>query len=136
MTKISTIVSFDSLLKDLHPRPSDRIKQWVIDERTRREWIAKTCPRIDVAEHRDNTDYDCRNMTCPLWYDALKHDCCSVCTDAAEATRDRADIAAWCSEYEQQPKICEDRMQLSDEIAPNLCAITNHPFYETIRSKR
>lgn len=128
---VSDLVSFDSLMKDLHPLPGTRIKQWVVDERREHAWERQTCPHVDIPGHDDNTDILCRNSGGAPWA-RLDHDCCSLCGDTMEATAGREDIASWRAERDARPPVCADRSLLSDQIEPEW-KLEPHPVFKMLR---
>lgn len=125
----------NDLLKDMYPRPGDRIKQWVVDERREDKWERETCPKVVVSSHRDNTDAECRNAGAMPWTWLEGHDCCYTCNDLAESLKSREDIAAWLAEKAARPPIEQDRTKFSDEIAEDIAARA-HPFYAFTKGNR
>lgn len=116
-------VSFDALLRDLHPLPGQRVRQWVVDTRKREEWKRATAPRIHVSDHMDNTGIECRNGgSVPVY--ALEHDCCGHCNDVYAVAAGNPEVAEWLAELAKRPPVCEDRTKYSDEIEPNWFATT------------
>jgi hypothetical protein len=109
------LVSFDEMIRDHCPRPGDRIKQYVVDGRRESRWERETCPSIHIDEHMDNTGLECRNYGPTRWTD-LSHDCCDVCCEMQESTKDQSDVETWLAERAQRPPVCSDRSLLSDVI--------------------
>ena len=110
-----TMRSFDQTLRDMFPRPGERIKQYVVDLRARDEWEDKTCPRFQVDAHDDNTGTECRNRDDTQWRH-LAHDCCSVCDELHEKHSRSAQVIAWHATQTDLPPIEADRTKLSDQV--------------------
>lgn len=123
--------SMDAVFKDLYPRPGERIKQWVVDLRKEEEWIRATCPKVDIADHDDNTGAWCSNSGRSSWYDMLHHNCCTTCNDMAWSTKMRVDITAWRVELSARPPCCTDRSVLSDEVAEDM-SLAENPLYKLV----
>lgn len=111
-----TVNGADRYWRDLHPRPGERIKQYVVDLRKEREWALGTCPRIEVAEHADNSGATCRNVGSARWID-LDVDGCSTCSNLCNSQRYRSDIAVWRVQADERFGETSDRTALSDEVA-------------------
>lgn len=109
------VSSYDDMMRDLHPIPGTRLKQYVVDMRRDQAWTRATCPRVDVPAHDDNTGLRCRNRLSVIW-DALDHDACGVCNDLMDVTRQREDVAAWRVERAARPAPCADRTAISDQV--------------------
>ena len=118
------ISSLNETMKDVYPRPGTRIKQWVVDARREQQWERDTCPRIVMNDHEDNTGAPCRNCYGSVPWTYLDHDCCQICGDEHERIRMRPDVQAWLTERAARPAIEPDHSKLSDEIEPDLCALT------------
>lgn len=58
-------------------------------------WEAATCPRVEIAEHNDNTGARCRHSGGAPWAHLDDHDACMLCNDRAAATALRADVLDW-----------------------------------------
>lgn len=129
---MSVLVSMSALFKDMYPRPGDRLKQWVVDQRREAKWERETCPRVSIAEHKDNTDAWCRNAGLTPWT-FLSHDCCSTCCDLHEATESRADVQAWLAEKAKRPPVEQDRAKLSDEVEPEFGPPGSHALFRRQR---
>lgn len=106
-------------MRDLSPRPGERLKQWVVELHREVTWEHLTCPRVFVAQHADNTGARCRNIDATPWT-YLNHDCCDTCSDLHDATAVRPDVEAWRTlRSERPPRACDDREALSDEVQPD-----------------
>jgi hypothetical protein len=123
----ATIVSIDSLLKDMYPLPGQRIKQWVVDQRREDDWECETCPKIDIVSHEDNTGTTCRNVG-PLPWTFLDHDCCYTCGELHEATRTLAVVQEWLAEKAKRPPIEQDRAKFSEEVQADFGPVACHPL--------
>lgn len=113
-----TVTSMDATLKDLYAEPGARLKQWVVDTRRHDAWQRKTCPRLFMPPHDDNTGMPCCDGGLKaLWRDLARHDCCYHCNDRAEGVKDEPRIVAWVAEDAiRNAEITKDRSILSDEI--------------------
>lgn len=120
------LVSWDSMLKDYYPRPGERIKQYVVDQRRLDQWVSRTSPRFIIEAHDDNCGSQCRNFGPTRYMDLRIHDCCNVCNDLAGAMASSPEVIAWQEELKKQPQPCDDRTKLSNEIAPSL-SLRKHP---------
>lgn len=123
-----TIEAFDATLKDMYPRPGDRIKQWVVDLRGEQKWESETCPKFDVADHKDNTGARCRNSGELVPWTYLEHDCCDGCCNMHEYVRESPSVQTWLTEKANRPPIEQDRTKLSNEIAPDP-SFTLNPWF-------
>lgn len=113
----SCISSWLWYLKDFYPLPGARIKQYVLNHRAERAWELETCPKIDIAGHRDNYGDGCRNTGGAPWCDLNDHDCCADCNDMAIHTRHRPDVVEWLKlkSARPDPEACGKEL-LSDEV--------------------
>lgn len=134
MSATMNVTAFDAVMRDVYPRPGERIKQWVVDTGREQAWERETCPIVTVPDHRDNTGAECRNCGSSAWI-YLSHDCCYVCNDQREATATRPDVVAWLAERAARPPIERDHKKLSDEIAPDL-SLTAHPTIDAMMRSR
>lgn len=131
---IANLVSFDAGLKDRYPRPGDRIKQYVVNERLEREWDLATCPKVDAGKsHNDNTDDTCWCSGPTPWIDLFYHPHCSICGENGARSIDRGDIVAWRMAKRERPSpdAC-GRDVLSDEIAPDL-SLRDNPMFRMLK---
>lgn len=124
----ATVTSVTSLYKDLYPRPGTRIKQWVIDDRAVDAWERETCPQFPVDAHDGGDGITCPSCGPTLWID-LRHAECDTCSTLADKLRERPEVVTWCAEQAvRRAAITADHSLLSDEIAPPLVDISEHPF--------
>jgi hypothetical protein len=129
---VVTVESWTGVLKDMYPRPGDRIKQWVVDAGREEKWERETCPRIAMERHDDNTGTECSNSQGTVPWTWLDHHCCYICGDLHEATRSLPTIEAWLAEKAKRPPIESDRSKYSDEIAPDPMAAV-HPYLKSLK---
>lgn len=127
LRKATTISSFDSAMKDLHPRVGDRIKQWVIDSRREAHWDRETCPRVNMDPHDDNTGTLCSNVGEVLWRN-LDHHCCHFCGEWYQRGRELRSVKAWLAEKAKRPPIEADRAKFSNQIEPERSELGLHPL--------
>lgn len=127
-----TLTDMNALLKDMFPRPGERVKQWVVDTRREHAWESATSPRFKVVWHLDNTGIECRNSASDAPWSDLDHDCCYFCGDLHEHARELPSVQAWLAEKAKRPPIEQDRTKLSDEIAPDP-RLASHPALRMLR---
>lgn len=113
---MSTLTTFDALLKDMYPLPGTPLKQWVVDQRRESRWESETCPRFTPGEHEDNTGVECRNSITSVPWTHLAHDCCYFCNDLGERYEQTPEVQAWLAEKAKRPEVCADRTKFSDEV--------------------
>jgi len=124
-----TLESFDTAIKDRYPRPGDRIKQYVLDERREAAWANETAPCVYVPEHEDNTGVTCGESGPTPWHHLEMAHCCSICGALAESHRHTQPVDVWIFERSLRPKPCDDKTKLSDDVAPPLSSMTtDHPL--------
>jgi hypothetical protein len=131
---VSALRTLDAALRDRYPRPGERIKQYVIDERREDAWERATCPRFTPAEHDDNTDSVCRNSETRVPWTWLDHDCCYFCGDLHQRYRATPEVTQWLAAKAARVPICADETKLSDEIAPDV-ALAPHPMLAMLRRR-
>ncbi len=122
----ATLTTVAELYKDMYPAPGERLKQWVVDTRREDDREAETCPKVGIGEHDDNTGTTCRNEGSVRWT-WLNHDCCYVCGDLHEQTRETEAVQAWLAEKAKGPPIESDHAKLSDEVQEDY-GERSHPF--------
>lgn len=130
----TTLESVTATIKDMYPRPGERIKQWVVDAQREYQWELETCPRFFVHRHIDNTGLECRNAGPTPWIH-LNHDCCYTCGDMHGLFSVRPETVEWVHEKAKRPPIETDRSKLSDEIAPDT-SMTEHPMLAAFKERK
>jgi hypothetical protein len=131
--KTASVTSLSQVISDYYPRPGERIKQYVVDGRKLREREVATCPKVDVPKHLNNCEDECGGYP-KVWVDIETAHSCGTCSDLADATRDRPDVAAWRADRGTWPKPCADHSQLSSEVAEDL-SLRRHPTIGAVRRK-
>lgn len=131
---IMNVTSFDAGMRDLYPRPGERIKKWVVDQRREDKWASETCPRIPMDPHLCNAGFECSGSAGRPWCDLPYHEC-DTCLAVHENTRTSPDVAAWLGLQAARPPICADRSLLSDEIQPDL-SLRENPILAFLEGRK
>ncbi len=143
---ILTIDSHAAMLKDYYPQPGERIKQYVVDERRVHAWERETCPMLNVPLHYEDVDdteatsghvVECPSVGETSWLTIqARATSCRFCEGFMFAASGLPAVVDWFAErasYVAEHPICADRSQLSDEIAPDLGAMGDHPLLRMLK---
>lgn len=141
MSPVMNLTSFDDTMKDMYPLPGSRLKQWVVDVRREDVWASETCPVLDVPEHYEDWDDTeavsgelrvCASSGRTSWQDIRGREC-QFCDGFAQGALKVPEMVAWFAEKAARPSICADHNQLSDEVAPELASMRDHPLFKLVR---